>query len=410
MEVKKQSLIDHLYVLAKWRGMILKCFFSVCIIAAIISLILPKWYTARATLVPPTESPTMLGISTLMSNLPFAPNLNFPGMTNAATTYLAILKSRSVRETIIIQYDLISFYESENIDWALRDLDDHLDVGITDEGIIEIEYTDKSPERAADVVNSLVSELDKKNTEMSIEQARNTRLFLEKRLDQNKQDLNKAEEDLQKFQEENKAVSLPEQVAAAIGEVAKVKSEMVALEVQRNVLQNTMSQANPVLIQLQARIEELQKQLDKMEYGTDAKLEKSGSGEKNGELLIPFSRIPEIGLEFARLTRELTIQAAIFELLTQQYEQAKLQEAKDTPTVQVLDRAVPPLIKSKPIRTLFVLFWGALSLLVSVIVIFSIEYWARLEGEAPERYQKMSKIYEFLKNDVDKLRKRKFKI
>jgi capsule polysaccharide export protein KpsE/RkpR len=331
------------------------------------------------------------------------------GMSNESTTYLAILKSRSVREAIIIEYDLIDFYDSENIEWALRDLDDNLDVDLTDEGIIEIAYTDKDPERAAAVVNSLVEKLDRKNTDMSIEQARNTRLFLEERLNRNREDLRAAEENLRRFQETYKAISLPDQVAAAIGEVAKVKSEVVALEVQRNVLQKTMSPASPILMQLENRISELHKQLDKMEFGAETGVGNSLGVADNDELLIPFSRVPSIGIEFARLTRELTIQEAIFQLLTQQYEQAKIQEAKDTPTVQVLDRAVPPLIKSKPIRTLFVLFWGVLTLLVSAVVVFTIEYLARLEVEAPARYEKASKIYEFLKKDMSRLRKGKVK-
>jgi hypothetical protein len=128
-------------------------------------------------------------------------------------------------------------------------------------------------------------------------------------------------------------------------------------------------------------------------------------GSENGNYQVPLIEVPSVGLELARLTRELKIQEAIFEMLTQQYEQAKIQEAKDTPTVQVLDRAVPPEKRSRPKRKIIVLVAGFLSLFASTLYVFSREYLERLHRAGGEDYHKMRTVTQAITGDLAHLKK-----
>ena len=128
-----------------------------------------------------------------------------------------------------------------------------------------------------------------------------------------------------------------------------------------------MNEHHPEIKKIQIKINQLESALQEMKNGDDF--------EKSSLVLFPsFSIAPELGVQLIRLTREMEIQNALYEFLTQQYEQAKIQEAKDTPTIQVLDYASPPEFRSKPIRSLMVIFSGFASILFSLLVIAFLEY------------------------------------
>ena len=401
---RELSIFDYIHILVKWRKFILLNFVIVCICAAGISLILPKWYTAKTTILPPEEQSLGLGLPSMLTNLPLG-GFGIPGVTTPGAIYVAILESRTVREEVIKECNLIETYKSKNMEEAVEKLQERTDIEITEEGVVELKATARTPQRAADIANTYVEELDKKNTELSIGQARNNRIFLEERLAENKDALSNAEEELRHFQEKYKAISLPEQTAAAIEAAAEVTGEIRILEVQRDVMLATMKPTNPKIVQVQTKIDALQKQLDRMEFGVKGNVEPSVSEDTNRqrEIYVPFSEVPTVGLELARLMRELKIQEVIFELLTQQYEQAKIQEAKDTPTVQVIDEAVKPIKRTKPKRAFFVMFWGAISLFVSIFIVFMGEYVANLKNTSPDKYAKIATTYNVLKDDLKRL-------
>ena len=111
----------------------------------------------------------------------------------------------------------------------------------------------------------------------------------------------------------------------------------------------------------------LNKQLTVMEYGPQSNISETGN------IFHSFSDIPELGTQLLRLKRELSIQNTLFTFLTQQYEEAKIQEARNTPTVQVLDIAVEPENKYKPFRVLIVLFSFIFSIIFSSSIAFSLD-------------------------------------
>jgi len=143
---------------------------------------------------------------------------------------------------------------------------------------------------------------------------------------------------------------------------------------------------------LKAKIAELKEQLERIEKG-------SPSSDKNGsdEFFIPFNQIPDLGMKLARLMREAKIQEEVFKLITTQYELAKIEEAKDMDTIQVLDRAVPPDKKSSPKRALIVILSTVVAFFLAIFLAFFLEYLHRVKTEDPERYQQMSQAMKLRK-------------
>jgi uncharacterized protein involved in exopolysaccharide biosynthesis len=334
----------------------------------------------------------------MLANIPIGTGA-IPGLTTPGAIYVAILESRTVREGVVERVSLVDVYKAENMEEAVEKLSKKTDITISDEGVIELKATARTPRRAAEIANTYIEKLDLKNTELSIAQAKHNRVFIEGRLSENKEALREAEDNFRRFQEKYKAISLPEQTAAAIEAAAVVLGELQALEVQRDVLLVTMRPANPKVVQIQTQMDALKKQLDRMAYGSRDMGEAGDSSTTDHQLYVPFSDVPAVGLELARLTREFKIQEVIFELLTQQHEQAKLQEAKNTPTVQIIDTAVPPEKRSKPVRSVIVLFGGGLSIVLSLILIAWVEYVHRMRTRNPQEYDKVRGVSEALKKD-----------
>ena len=403
---KDVNIFEYMHVLVKWRKIIVLNFLVVCILAAVVSLILPKWYTATTTVLPPEEQTFGMGLSSMLGDLPLE-GFGIPGITTPGIIYVAILESRTVRERVIQKLNLMDIYNSKNMEEAARTLGTRTRIEISEEGVVRLHATARMPQRAASIANAYIEELDRKNTELNVAQARNNRIFIEERLARNKDALRAAEEALRRFQEKYKAISLPEQTAAAIEAAAKVIGEMRALEVKRDVLLATMKPTNPNVVQIQTQIDVLHKQLERMEFGAGGKLENDDVSEtdRNSEIYVPFSEVPTIGLELARLMRQLKIQEVIFELLTSQYEQAKIQEAKDTPTVQVLDHAVPPEKRTKPKRKVIVIVAGICSLFMSTSYAFLKEYLEKIKRTKNTDYQRIQGISQAIRSDLYWLKK-----
>ncbi len=392
MKEKEVNLWDYLMVLAKWRRMIGLNFIGVCLLVVLISLFLPKWYTATTSILPPQGEGGGLslpsGLATLAS---LSGGLSLPGTATPSDVFAAILKSRSVAERVIRVNGLMKVYKAKDLQEAMRTLHNHSNIDVSPEGIIRIEVTEKDPSLAARVANSLVEALDGVNREKSTSRAKSARIFIEKRLDSTKAELKRAEEKLRRFQEVHKAISLSDQIKAAIEKAADLRAEKAVLEIKLGVLRQSMGGIHPQVQRLRTQINEYDKQLRKMEFG---------GGED--DFLLPFSQVPSFALELARLARDLKVEEEIFEFLTQQYEQAKIQEKRDTPTVQVLDEAIPPTQKSKPKRTVLVGLAGLLSLFVGVFLAFGLEYMERVSSS--EESQKISRISSLLREDYLRLR------
>jgi capsule polysaccharide export protein KpsE/RkpR len=361
----------HLHSLWRRRKVIIRNSLIVFVLSAIVALIMPKTYRSTAVIMPPAPQQDLGLLSSLMNNLPL-PGFSIGQSELESQTFLAILGSRTVMEDVIGKFDLIEFYDVKNVEKAVEQLRGHSYFDIEDEGTITIsvdistgwlsgkEQDDRIKQFVRDVTNYFVADLDSVNKRLKTEQARFQRLFIEKRYKENIEDLRIAEDSLQAFQEANKMIALPEQTEAAIKAGAVVKAQILDAEVRLGILENFFSPTYPEIGRVKSEIAELESRLREMEAGSD-----------EGKLFPGFRKVPDLAIQLLRLQREVEVQNTIYTFLTQQYEEAKIQEAKDTPTLQVLDQASRPEKKHAPRRTIFVLFFTFIGfLLTSIYVLY----------------------------------------
>jgi len=256
---------------------------------------------------------------------------------------------------------------------ARKDLESDTKITVSKEKVIKVTVEAKSPQLASDIANFYAANLDRLNRTLNVTKSGQNRVFIEKRLVDTKTNLVKGEEALKEFQTKNKAVSLEAQGKAAIEAAAMIQAEVSAAEVQLQVTESYLTSDNPEVVRMRSNLGELKKQLTLLETG------KGGKGQLPGERMHPaFITVPSLVLEYGRLFRGVKVQEALYTMLTSQYEQAKIAEARDTPSVQVLDPAVPAEKKSKPSIRLNMLIAGVLALFVGIFVAFFLEYLDRI--------------------------------
>ena len=411
IEINDQDidLLDYIKVLLKHRKMLLRNVVVVSILIALISLFLPKTYTGVATILPPEDTQSADFLNALTSS-PLS-NFIFNESRTTSDLYVEILKSRSVLDGVLERefvYKknkenpqkriLLKILKAKSLQKGREKLDSKFNVKASPEGIISVAAELNDRYLAADVTNALVSELDKINKDKSTSRAKNSRIYIENQLKLTGEKLKKASEDLVQFQEQYKAISLEEQTKTAIEKAGEVKGKILAKNVELGVALQTMTPDNVYMVQLKKEIEELERQYNYLQYGDSLKLE------NQKEFYIPFADVPEVGLELANLMREVKIQETVWELLNQQYYHAKIQEARDTPTIQVLDEAVPPELRTKPKRKLLVLIGSFLALMLSIFWAFVSEYIDRVKSDTAN-YHKSKEISDDIRKDWEGLKK-----
>lgn len=390
-ETQEISFPAFFATLVQWRKLILRNFIILAVVSLIIALLLPKWYTSRATLLPPeTESGSSLSAFSVMADLPFNLKSLIGGGTSPSELYLGILRSRNLREAIIKKLELMKLWETEYMADALRTLDDVTELDQTEEGLIIIATTAQSQELAQKMAQAYIDELDRVNRNIRFSTAQQTRAFIEKRFQQAEQDMQRTVGALRDFQKEHGVISLEEQTKASIKAAAELRAQMVVKEVEYDVLRKQFSESHEQIRLLKSSLEALGQQLQRLEAGTNG----------TDEVLIPFSDLPDLGMKYVFLLRDTDVQRAIYKLLAQQYEEARIREMRDTPTVQVLDAPALPERKSKPKRLYYVLAGMLLSFLVSGGVIFFNNYLDRLRATESENYTRLLGAYESLRTDL----------
>lgn len=403
IEMKKEiDIKDYLKILVKWRSIIIFNVFVITLLAVVISLLLPKKWTALTTILPPTEESSSMGISALLGGgiggvLGGGLSRILPGMATLSDLFAKELKSRRIMTEVLKKNNLLNLYKVKFEEDALKKLRARTAIEITPEGIISISVTEKTPELASQIANSFVEELDKFNRDVNMTVGKKNRFFLEGRLETVKNDLQMAEESLKIFQEYHKTISLSNEMSAAIDVIANIKAQIMADEVQLGLLYGYSSKNNPEIIRLQNEIAQLKRKENEIE-----KLGKGKDGFGAG-FSIPFAKLPEVALELARRERDLEIQGTLYELITQQYEQAKIMEVRDTPTVQILDRATPPEKRSFPQRRKMVMIAFIFSLFTGIGLAFLFEFVESIEKKEGGEWRAMG---EELRKDLDSIIKK----
>jgi uncharacterized protein involved in exopolysaccharide biosynthesis len=357
---QKADFLDYLFVLYKWRRFIIINVGIVVVLAVTISLLLPKWYRATASILPPKE-PDMLGsfgaATSVLKGLSGARGLKGLGQNQGAYNYFAILKSRTAMEAVVRKFDLISVYDipDTSMEKAIKALAGNTSFETQDEDNITIEVLDKDPQRAADMANYFVDLLNQISMQLGTQEARNNREFIEKRLEACREDLRNAETALQKYQEKSGIIVAVDPSTPGVSAIAELYGMKAKKEVELGILKRTVSSDNTIVRQAELELRELDKKL---------------------------ATFPGVGIESLRLYRNLAIQQKILEYLIPLYEQAKVDEQKDVPVLLVLDKAVPPERKVKPQRVLIVFLSSTVSFFLFLLLSFVLHGLARRRDDA----------------------------
>ena len=393
---------EFLSVLFKWRRLLMLNTILAAILTFVVMIFVPKWYKASTTVLPPEKDNGGLSLMSSMlssglgSLLGGGGGMSLPGMATPSDLYATVAQSRIVCQGVIDRNNLKKVYKIDPDDradeLAQKELLARTQVTVGPEGILTINYEDKNPELAAAVANSYVEELNRVNQENMNSKARSMREFIDKRLNESVSDLASAEEAYKNFQQVNHTIALDDQVKAEISAMADLRGQLVVAQIELGVMQNSMLPSNPRYQEQEYKVGQIKDQLQKLESGDTLS---TGSSVLN----LSMGAAPELGLELVRLTRELKIQETIFELLKQQDEQAKIQEMKDTPSVQVLDRAEVPHTKSRPKRTVYAMMGGIMSFGLSLIFVMLLEFMRREKEKNSSAYQKIQVITRMFNED-----------
>jgi uncharacterized protein involved in exopolysaccharide biosynthesis len=288
-------------------------------------------------------------------------------------------------QDLVDRFKLKDHYQTDSEELAVKKLQGATNVSVSKEGVISVKFEDTDPKLAAEVANNYTTTLDRMFAKLGTTQAGRQRAFIAERLEKTEKALHQAEDALKRFQENNKAVVIQEQSKRAVEAAALVKGQIAAAEVQLEVMRGFATETNPQVVQQKRQIEEMKRQLAQMQYsqGLDLPPDSPNPGQPRREFYVPFTKVPEVERDLVRLLRDVKVQETVFTLLTQQFEQAKIAEARDTPMVQVLDRAVPAERKSKPSTTANAAVAGILSLLVGTVLAFFLEYLEGLRKKKP---------------------------
>jgi tyrosine-protein kinase Etk/Wzc len=367
----KMNLAEFLSVFSKHKRMIVIATGATVIASVIISLLLPPIYRAETKILPPQQRDSGLAYQLMgqgggLSALAFGSL----GMKKPGDLYVGMLKSRTVFDAIIDRFGLIKAYDVKYREEARNRLGSALTARSGKDSIITVHVEDRDPRRAADMANAFVEELKTLNRGLALTEAAQRRLFFEEQILEVKSALLKSEEGIKGFQEKTGALKIDEQAKVVIAGIANVRAQISAREVQQRVMRTYATSQNPDIQRVEEEISGLKAELNKLE-------EKGGKGH---DVLMPTGRMPSVGIEYLRKLREVKYNETLFELLAKQYELAKIDEARDAAVIQVIDKAVTPEKKVKPMRLLIVTVSLLCGFFLSVLAAFLIEYARSFSG------------------------------
>lgn len=360
---EETHLLDLFVVLAQHKKLVILAPIVAATLALALSMLMTPIFTSVAKVMPPQQQQSS-GMAAMLGQLGgLAGSVGgFGGLKSPSDLYVGLLESRTVADRIITRFKLKERYAKSTLDDTRKQLaaNSVITTGKKD-GFINVSVDDKEPQFAADLANAYVDELTQLTQSMALSEASQRRLFFEKQLKDARDQLADAEIALRRTQEKTGLLQPAAQVQAIIVNAAQVKGAIAAKEVQLNAMRTFAAGRNPELLRAQEELRGLRAQL--------SKLEKSQSSNE-GDFMVPTGRIPEAGVEYVRSVRDVKYYETIYELLAKQFELAKIDEAKDSSVIQVLDRAMPAEHKSKPSRVLITLAGGVIGGVFAILFAF----------------------------------------
>jgi uncharacterized protein involved in exopolysaccharide biosynthesis len=389
----RERAVGKLRLVWNRRQFLLRVTGAGLVLSTLTAFVIPKRFESTTRLMPPDEMNSGMALLAAATSGRSGSGLgaslgsvagDLLGMKSSGALFIGVLQSRTVQDDLINKFDLRKLYGDRLLEDGREDLGKNTDISEDRKsGIISIRVTDKNPQRAAAMAQEYVEELKRVVTQVNTSSAHRERVFLEERIAQVKQDLESAEKSFSEFASKNTAIDIQAQGKAMIEAGATLEGQMIAAETELQSLRQMYSDGNVRVRATQARVDELRRQLEKLSGKFDTATVPGG---KDDQSMYPsIRRLPLLGVNYADLYRNTKMQEAIFETLTQGYELAKVQEAKETPSVKVIDPPNVPEKKSYPHRLLIILPGTLLPFLFGAAWILGNARWTEIDQQDPRK-------------------------
>jgi len=383
------SLLEFLIVLAKHKRLVLGLPLAAAIVGAAASFLLPSIYTGTSRILPPQQSASTASallnqIGGVLGGLGGAAASGALGIKNPNDLYVGMLKSRTVADSLISRFELGKIYEKNLLSETRKRLEKETSIVSGRDGIITIEVDDRDPKRAAELANAYVDELMKLTKVLAVTEASQRRLFFEHQLVQAKDSLTTAEIAARQGLQKGGLAQVDAQGRSMIAVTARLRAEISFREVQLGAMRTFATEGNPELQRTQQELEAFRRELARIEGSSPVAA--AGAGDSRGNT----------GLDNLGRLRNVKYYEFLYELLAKQYELAKIDEAKDAAVVQVMDKAIEPDRRSKPVRTFIVLLSALGALVVSVLLAFVLEAAERARAD-PRQSSRLEALRRYLR-------------
>jgi uncharacterized protein involved in exopolysaccharide biosynthesis len=384
----RERLLAKSRLLWAHRQFVARCAFAGFCLATVTAFLIPKEYVSTARLMPPdsqsASGPAMMaalsaqngaGASFLASDL--------LGMKTTGALFIAVIDSRTVQDRMVQRFDLKKVYWTRVEQAARTRLGKNTLISEDRKsGVITLRVTDHDPKRAAAIAGAYIEELDTLMAQLNTSSAHRERVFLEERLNTITTELEAAERDFSQFASKNAAIDIPAQGNAMLAGAASLQGQLIAADSQLEGLKQSYSDSNVRVRVVQARVAELRDQLRKLggTYNGNA----SASAQSATDNPYPTLRqLPILGVPYADKFRLLKIEEAVYDALTKQFELARVEEAKEIPSVKVLDPPEVPERKSFPPRLLIMIAGTACAVLLGAAWVFGTARWRQIDPQDP---------------------------
>jgi len=389
--------IDKLRVLWDRRALLYRWAMIGLIASTVIAFLIPPRYTTTVHLMPPSQAGQ--GLASIVGALGKAGELaslgsDLFGVKTSGDLFVGVLKSEKVENAVINKFDLRKLYGVRRYEDARKKLESRTDVSSDRKsGIITIKVTDTRPDRAAQMGQEYVDQLNQVMISLDTSAAHRERVFLENRLKEVQQDLESAEKDFSQFASKNAALDVKEQGRAMIGAAGELEGELIAAQTELQGLRQIYTNNNVRVRSLEARISEYRRQLQKMGGQSGSTNNDTsvvpGAGqtgsEQNQDLVPTIRQLPILGVTWSDLYRRTKVEETIFETLTKQYEVARVDEVREIPSIKVLDQAAVPEKKSFPPRLLLMLFGTVLAATLAGFWAVLSARWEQVDSDHPRK-------------------------
>jgi uncharacterized protein involved in exopolysaccharide biosynthesis len=315
------------------------------LLTALITGLIPPRFTSIAQILPPVKPPLSLPILLNQRSALAVSSGNSGPRGGTPDMYVGVLRSRAVTDPLVQRFNLASIYGVRSEQKAKGLLEKNTRINAAKDGLIVITVEDRSPQLASDLANGYVAGLYRVISRLAVEEATQRRIFYEKTLNDEKKQLARAETEWTNIRRKTGLIEPVGQIRETLEESAQIRAEIVSREVEQESMHTFATDQNPHVVALKSEIASLKQHLSSLEDGR--------SLIENDKSIIAPSQLPASALEYLRRWRDVRYFETIVQLVSEQYDAARLDQARPVPAIQVVDRAIPSDTKSSPRSLLF---------------------------------------------------------